>query len=74
MSAAKKREPVVPLLMQRKKAAEYLGLSTAQFYRLEQSGAIPAGAKLPGFTRGTHWHRDQLAEVADRWAKRGAQP
>ena len=60
---------VVPLLMQRKRAAEFLGISVPQFWRLEQRGEIPPGAKIPGFTRGTHWHRDVLASLADKWAK-----
>ena len=55
--------------MQRKRAAEFLGLSTPEFWRMEKRGEIPAGVMLPGQKRGRWWHRDQLAAIADRWMK-----
>ena len=66
MSAA---ERIVPLLMQRKRAAEFLGLSTPEFWRMEKRGEIPTGVMLPGQKRGRRWHRDQLVAIADRWMK-----
>jgi len=63
------KQPNAPLLMQRKAAAALLGISVAQFWRLEKRGEIPTGARLPGFRRGVHWHRDTLTAIAAKWAK-----
>ena len=61
-----------PLLMQRTVASKYLGISPSYFWKLEKTGHIPPGVRLPGTTRGQWWHRDQVDAIAESLTKKPA--